>query len=111
MDTKGRHGAGFDRVMATVGRYRPRSNVTDLSGAPATNSIGTVGVRLERLLSPSLYWGLEAAGASSGNAAGYAEFLGTFGAETPIWGETLAIGARLALGMADHLELDRPLVR
>lgn len=99
MDTKGRHGAGFDRVLATMGRYRPRGNVTDLSGAPATNSIGTVGVRLERLLSPSLYWGLEAAGASSGNAAGYAEFLGTLGAETPIWDETLAIGARLALGM------------
>lgn len=99
LNITGRHGAGFDRVLATVGSYRPGKNVTNLSGVPATSSIGYVGLRLERLLSPSLYWGMEAAGASNGYAAGYAEFLGTIGAETPIWDDYFAIGARMAMGM------------
>lgn len=95
----GRHGTGFDRVLATVGSYTPRKNVTNLAGVPATSSIGYVGMRLERLLSPSLYWGIEADGAANGYAAGYAEFLGAIGAETPIWDNYLAIGARMAMGM------------
>lgn len=99
MDVGGRHGAGFDRILAVAGRYAPRHGTTNLSGAPSTGSIGYAGVRLERLLSPSMYWGMEATGASSGGAAGYAELLGTLGIEMPARNDLFSVGARLALGM------------
>jgi hypothetical protein len=54
---------------------------------------------LEQLISAHGVLGLEVAGGASGGAAGYAELLGTLGAETPLWDEKLAIGTRLALGM------------
>lgn len=93
-----RSGVGFDRVIITAGTYKPR-NDTNNNGAIDSSNIGYAGFRMEQFLSPSLYWGMEAAGASSGNAAGYAEFLGTIGAETPIWDDYFAIGTRMALGM------------
>lgn len=93
VDVQGRSGVGFDRVLITAGVYQQRSDTT------ASSSIGYVGARLEQFYSPALYRGIEAAGAASGSAAGYAEFLGTLGAETPVWDDKLAIGARLALGM------------
>lgn len=99
INVNGRHGAGFDRVLATAGKYRPKKGTTNLAGDPDLDTIGYAGIRMERLLSPALYWGLEASGAASGNAAGYAEFLGTIGMEEPIWHDNLAIGARLSLGM------------
>lgn len=92
LDTPDRHGVGFDRVLATVGSYRP-------STGAVSNSIGYAGMRMEHFFTRSLYWGIEAAGAASGNASGYAEFLGTLGAETPLWDDKLALGARLAIGM------------
>lgn len=93
VDVSGRSGVGFDRVLITTGVYRPRSVTA------ASSSIGYVGARLEQFYSPILYRGIEAAGAASGGAAGYAEFLGTLGVETPLWDDKLAIGARLAIGM------------
>lgn len=99
MSVNGRQGVGFDRVLITAGKYRPRQGTTNLSGISTTNSIGYAGMRIERFLSPSMYWGLEAAGAASGGAAGYAEFLGTMGVEAPIWDNAFTIGTRVALGM------------
>ncbi len=93
VDVPGRSGVGFDRVLITAGVYQQRSATT------ASSSIGYAGARLEQFYSPALYRGIEAAGAASGGAAGYAEFLGTLGAEIPVWDDKLAIGARLALGM------------
>jgi hypothetical protein len=93
VDVHGRSGVGFDRVLITAGVYQQKSDITPSS------SIGYVGARLEQFYSPALYRGIEAAGAVSGGAAGYAEFLGTLGAETPVWDDKLAIGARLAMGM------------
>jgi hypothetical protein len=93
VDVPGHSGVGFDRVLITAGVYQQRSDTT------TSSSIGYVGARLEQFYTPVLYRGIEAAGAASGGAAGYAEFLGTLGAETPVWDDKLTIGTRLAIGM------------
>lgn len=63
-------GLGFDRMVVTAGRYR----LTEGSG----RSIGLIGARAERRTrTEGLVWGIEAAAASSGDAAGYMELLGT----------------------------------
>lgn len=63
-------GLGFDRMLITAGRYR----LTEGSG----RSIGLIGARAERRTGvEGLVWGVEAAAASSGDAAGYMELLGT----------------------------------
>jgi hypothetical protein len=63
-------GLGFERMQATVSRYR-------LSGND-TRQIGLVGARAERRTNvEGLTWGLEAAAAAQGGSAGYMEFLGT----------------------------------
>lgn len=89
-------GAGFDRVLFTAGAYKPRAG--SVTGAtPPT--IGFVGARFEQFVTPHFYRGIEAVGAASGGVAGYAEFLGTLGVETPITADNSAVGARIALGM------------
>ena len=88
----GRQGLGFDRVNAVVGRYSARRGAV-------SPTIGYVGARLERFITPELYWGLETSGAASGNASGYAEFLGTLGGELPVLQDALSVGARVAVGM------------
>jgi hypothetical protein len=89
-------GAGFDRVVFTAGAYKPHAG--SVAGAnPQT--IGFVGARFEQFFTPHLYRGIEAAGAASGGVAGYAEFLGTLGVETPFISDRSTIGARIALGM------------
>jgi len=98
-DGSGRSGLGFDRMQPVLGVYRPRGNAGRASGGPLPASIGFVGARFERPISRHLYAGIEAAGAASGGVAGYAEYLGTLGAETPLWGDHLTVGARVALGM------------
>jgi hypothetical protein len=63
-------GLGFDRMLATVGRY----TLTEGSG----RSVGLIGARAERRTSTEgVVWGIEAAAAASGDAAGYMELLGT----------------------------------
>jgi hypothetical protein len=93
-----RTGVGFDRAYATIGAYRPSKSSTLLSGAPMQGSIGYVGTRMERMITPNLYAGLEAAGANTGGVAGYAEFLGTVGVEAPVLSNNLTVGSRVALG-------------
>lgn len=95
-DYVGHSGAGFDRVLMTAGAYKPRPG--SVTGAnPA--SIGYVGARFEQFFTPHWYRGIEAVGAASGGVAGYAEFLGTLGVETPFLSNSTAVGARIALGM------------
>jgi hypothetical protein len=95
----GRSGVGFDRFRMVSGVYRPRGDAVRLSGAPLASSIGLVGMRLEQTLGENTYWGIEAAGAASGGAAGYAEYLATLGAEMPVWNDRLTLGGRVAAGM------------
>jgi hypothetical protein len=89
-----RGGVGFDRVHAIAGAYRG----TLLPAPKGKMTAGMVGFRMEQMLTPDSYWGVEAAGAASGGIAGYAEFLGTVGMEIPVW-ERLRVGGRVALGM------------
>lgn len=86
-----RGGVGFDRI-SVVGAF------DEVHGTD--QRIGLAGFRLDHWLHPNLYWGLEAAGAASGGAGGYAEVLAALGVEQPIKGTPLAVGARAALGLA-----------
>ncbi|MDP9045206.1 MAG: hypothetical protein M3O01_10430, partial [Pseudomonadota bacterium] len=63
-------GLGFDRMAATVSAYR----LTDGTG----RRVDLVGAQAERRSSfDGFTWGMEAAAAAKGGAAGYMEFLGT----------------------------------
>ena len=106
VDGSGRSGVGFDRLQPVLGVYRPRGGVGRASGGALPRSIGFVGARFETPLGRNAYAGVEAAGAASGGVAGYAEYLGTLGAETPVWGDALTVGARVALGMGGGGDID-----
>ncbi len=88
-------GLGFDRMAATVSAYR----LSDGSG----RRIGLVGARADRRSNiDGVIWGMEAAAAASGDAAGYMEILGTtslstapFESALPTW----RVGARLGAGV------------
>jgi len=97
---KSRQGLGGDRILAVLGSYFPGSGVQKTGGSSSDDTMGFVGVRYERFATPWLYFGVEGAGAFSGDADGYAEYLGTLGVETPLFGDSLAIGGRVAAGMA-----------
>lgn len=99
IDLKNRQGIGGDRLLITMGSYFPGSNVRKTGGEPSKDYMGYVGTRLEQFIMPSLYWGVEASGAASGDADGYAELLGELGAEASVWKDRITFGSRLALGM------------
>ena len=94
-DGNQRGGVGFDRVHAFIGSYQGKI----FAQQGSNNTIGLVGFRMEQMRSATNFWGIEAAGAASGGAAGYAEFLGTLGIEAPLLDRHAAIGARVAAGM------------
>lgn len=91
-------GLGFDRMEATVSRYR-------LSGAD-DRRLGLVGARAERRTGvDGVTWGLEAAAAAQGSSAGYMEILGTTAYSiaplpsiVPSWRVGLRAGAGLGGG-------------
>jgi len=88
-------GLGFDRMEATVSRYR-------LSGAD-DRRLGLAGARAERRTSvDGVTWGLEAAAAAQGGSAGYMEILGTAAysiAPLPTAWPSWRVGARVAAGL------------
>ncbi len=95
-----RGGIGFDRILAVGGAYRPRGGTLNTNGVPLASTIGLVGARAEAALTGPWYLGIEANGAASGGAAGYAELLGTIGAGWPLDAAgALVLGGRVALGM------------
>ncbi len=95
LNGKQRGGVGFDRVHAVAGVYQGQ-----IFGQRNTkNKIGLVGFRMEQMYTANNFWGIEAAGAASGGAAGYAEFLGTAGIEASVLNGVVSIGARVAAGM------------
>ena len=94
-----RTGMGFDRILAVGGVYRPRSGSLGTSGSALPSTIGYVGARAEAFLWPDVYVGLEANGAASGGVDGYAEILGSVGAEFPLGASGMTLGGRLAFGM------------
>ncbi|HWH83280.1 MAG TPA: hypothetical protein VNU71_13705 [Burkholderiaceae bacterium] len=88
-------GLGFDRIEATVSTYR----FTDSD----RRHISLIGARAERRTSiEGFAWGMEAAAAAQGDAAGYIELLGNAVLSTaplerlaPSW----RVGARLGVGV------------
>lgn len=100
-----RSGVGFDRVLVVIGAYHPSKSSRNVSQQSLDQRIGLVGARMEQLFTPNYYWGIETNGAASGGVAGYAEFLGTLGAEMPV-GEHFKVGGRVALGMGGGGTID-----
>jgi hypothetical protein len=95
----GRTGIGFDRIQIVGGAYRTRGSTTLLNGSPQPATIGLVGVRAEQAIGSHAYWGLEANGAAKSEVAGYAEYLGTVGAEAELVRNLITLGGRVAVGM------------
>ena len=90
-----RTGIGFDRIQAVAGKYQG-----EIFGKPGlSRSIGLIGFRMEQHWTETSAWGIEAAGAASGGAAGYAEFLGTVSTEAPVLDRHAAIGVRAGIGV------------
>ena len=94
-----RYGVGFDRFLVVGGAYLPASGSTGVSGTPLHRRIGYAGGRAERVGANGVFAGIEAAGAASGGAAGYAEVLGTAGVERRFGDGLFTLGARAALGL------------
>lgn len=92
-----RSGIGFDRMAATFARY------TITAPGRADRRIDVVGARLDRRADDGHFtWGLEAAGAASGGAAGYMEILASAGwdaALLPSLVPALRAGVRGAAGL------------
>jgi hypothetical protein len=105
-DMGGRSGIGFDRLHTVLGAYRPREGALRSSGGALPSTIRFIGARVERALGQHAYVGIEAAGAANEGVAGYAEYLGTAGAETTVWPDVLTLGARVALGMGGGGDVD-----
>jgi len=88
-----RSGLGFDLLAGTATQYRFRDT--------ARRQIGLVGARAERA-DGSWRWGLEAAAAAQGDAAGYMEILATLGHDWSLGTNARTaprIGLRTAVGL------------
>lgn len=95
-----RGATGFDRISVLGGVYQPNAGVTDSSGLTPQNKVGFAGFRADQFLNENWLWGIEASGAASGGADGYAEVLGSLGVEMPLIRNRLYLGTRASLGMA-----------
>jgi len=88
-------GLGFDRMAATVSTYQ----LTDGSD----RRISLIGARADRRTNlDGVVWGMEAAAAAKGSAAGYMEILGTGSysvAPVPTIAPSLRVGARASAGI------------
>jgi hypothetical protein len=91
VDFSGAGGLGADRVSLIAGRYA--------AAADHGTAVRTVGMQLLRRLDPILSATLEAAGAATGEADGYAEFLAGALTLWPIGDGPLRLGVRAALGL------------
>ena len=96
----GRAGFGVDRVQFVGGVYRTPAGKTLVDGTALPRTISIVGMRAEQSWGNQAFWGLEANRAGRGGVGGYAEFLGTAGAETEVVRDALTVGGRVGLGMA-----------
>ncbi len=94
-----RGGVGFDRLSVVGGSYQPDAASRDVNGVAYAGSIGYAGFRADQQWTEHLFWGLESGAAVKGGADGYAEVLGVAGAEYPLLGDRLQLGARLSAGL------------
>ena len=91
-------GLGFDHVDAMVTFAKPFHS-RSTAGTPMTQRIGLVGLRAERVVDGPLWAGIETAGATSDDVAGYAEVLGTAGLRWPVIDNRLSVGVRASAGL------------
>ncbi|MDH3210122.1 MAG: hypothetical protein OEL91_07070, partial [Burkholderiaceae bacterium] len=87
----GSGGLGAERIHVTVGRYA--------SGLGRDKRFDYVGARLERRIGRALYVTMEANGAATGDADGYAEVTGGVLALWPVGGARFRLGAHAAAGL------------
>ncbi|MFZ2649245.1 MAG: hypothetical protein WA210_03965, partial [Burkholderiaceae bacterium] len=91
----GSGGLGMERMELVVGRYGAASG----SGSGNPNALGFVGMRFHRRLDAVMAATLEAAGAATGSADGYAETLVGLQALWPLGNDAFRIGVRGAAGL------------
>ncbi|WP_315650239.1 hypothetical protein [Roseateles aquae] len=94
-----RTGMGFDEIGLNVGSYRPRHSALGRDGSPLGRQIGQVGAALRQYVSDGAWWGLEAAGASSGGADGYMEVLGMLGEDYELVAGLPRLGWQAGVGL------------
>lgn len=84
-------GLGADQVSLVAGRYG--------AGAGSNRPLTYVGMQLQRQLSPALSATIEGAGAATGGADGYAEFLAGAQALWPVGDTGLRLGGHASVGL------------
>lgn len=94
-----RTGLGIDEVLPTFGSYRPRHSSIGRDGLPTRATIGKAGASLRQYLNEGSWWGIEAAGASSGGNDGYMEVLASLGKDWALQGPGLRAGWHAGVGL------------
>jgi len=101
-----RGGLGFDEMSLTAGGYAPSKSIRRRSGTLMDRKVGLAGASLRQYISPSAWWGLEAAGGAKGGADGYMEVLANLGQDWAIGSTGLRVGGQAALGLAGGGDVD-----
>jgi len=94
-----RTGLGIDEVLPTLGSYRPRHSSTGRDGVPTRAAVGKAGASLRQYLDEGSWWGIEAAGASTGGNDGYMEVLASAGRDWALQGPALRGGWHAGVGL------------
>lgn len=101
-----RTGLGIDEVLPTMGSYRPRHSSVGRDGKPTRAAIGKAGASLRQYMSEDKWWGIEAAGASTGGNDGYMEVLASAGQDWALNGPNLRAGWHAGVGLGGGGNLD-----
>ncbi len=101
-----RTGLGIDEVLPTMGSYRPRHSSVGRDGQPTRAAVGKAGASLRQYLDEGSWWGLEAAGASTGGNDGYMEVLAALGKDWAVGGPSLRLGWHAGVGLGGGGNLD-----
>ena len=101
-----RGGLGFDEMSLVAGGYAPSQSIRKRSGDTMGRKVGLAGAALRQYVSPSAWWGLEAAGGTKGGSDGYMEVMVNLGQDWPIGSTGLRAGMQAALGLAGGGDID-----
>ncbi|MDM4766686.1 hypothetical protein [Pelomonas sp. SE-A7] len=102
-----RTGLGIDEVLPTFGSYRPRHSSVGRDGSPTRATVGKAGASLRQYLDEGSWWGVEAAGASTGGNDGYMEVLAALGRDWPFSADrSVRLGWHGAAGLGGGGNLD-----
>ncbi|MGM9513444.1 hypothetical protein ACS5PK_04240 [Roseateles sp. DB2] len=101
-----RGGLGFDEMSLVAGAYAPSRAIRRRSGEVMNRKVGLAGAALRQYISPSAWWGLEAAGGAKGGADGYMEVLAALGQDWALGRSGFHLGGQAALGLAGGGDVD-----